>query len=229
MSCKIIIDYPHPKDEAIQKLKNAIELYNGEFDGNTLEGHFKVGTPIGFFEAKYSIQGDEIEIDIVKKPFLISCEKIEKEIKKYLENNLIEFDTPLPFDQFIKEYKHNDTPEKKYNKEIRLLQEEYNKEVRKIMSKQLTTLSFFDLKDANIDTKVKRAILNVKGNYSSDPSELPNSMNLKANLLYNSNEYIMLAIKLNELIPDKTKRITMAEMSNCKTVSDCIILVTKKL
>ncbi len=229
MSCKITIDYPHPKEEAVQKLKEAVENKGGTFEGNTSKGNFKVGTPLGAFEVEYVIKGDSITIDVLKKPLLISCKRIEEEIQKYLENNPIDFKIQPEYDRFIQEYKHDATEERLYDKQIKSMQEDSYKKVRKAMSKHLIALSQFDLKDGDTALRVKKIILNVKGNYSTNPDELPTGLSLKDNLLYNSNEYIMLAIKLNELIPDGKPKITMTEMRKCKTVSDCITLVTSKI
>ncbi|MGH2666514.1 hypothetical protein [Flavobacterium sp.] len=229
MSCKIEINYPQPKDEAVQKLKDAVMGNGGTFEGNVSKGHFKVPTPIGSFEIEYTIDGDLITIIVLKKPFVISCERIEKEIYKYLEDNSISINTQDNYLNAIKQFKYENSNEKKYNKEVKLLQEENHKEVRKLMSKYLTTLSHFDTAEGDISFKVKRVILNVKGNYSTDPNQLMELLNLKKNLLYNANDYIMLAIKLNEFIVSPDSKITMAEMNKCKTVGDCIALVNKKI
>lgn len=87
MSCKITIIYPHPKEEAVEKLKTAVLNNGGRFSGDTTEGHLSVDTPLGFFEARYFIKDDTIDIDVLRKPFIISCKRIEEEIKKYLEND----------------------------------------------------------------------------------------------------------------------------------------------
>lgn len=87
MSCIIKIMYPHPKEAAVQKLKDAVLNQGGSFEGDTRKGHFQVDTPIGFFEAVYEINGDEIILEVLKKPFFISSARIEREIRAYLENH----------------------------------------------------------------------------------------------------------------------------------------------
>jgi hypothetical protein len=81
----------------------------------------------------------------------------------------------------------------------------------------------------NIDTKVKRLILNVKGNYTTNPDDLFNELELKSNLLYNSTDFIFLARKLNQLIVVNDKKINNSEMNKCKTVGDCVTLVKSKI
>lgn len=227
MSCKIEINYPQPKEEAVQKLKDAILANNGTFNGNTTMGHFKVPTGIGLFEVQYTINGDLIKIDVLKKPLVISCEKIEKEIRQYLEGKSFSV-TDNNYLDLIREYKYQDTDEKKYGTEIKSLQMEDKKDTRKLMAKYLKALSHLDAAVGDLPFMVKKAILNVRGNYTTDPDGLPEQLNLKVNLGYNSNDYIMLAFKLNEIIANPAASITMAEMNKCKTVGDCIALTNKK-
>ncbi len=87
MSCKFNINYPHPKEEAIRRLREGVEDNGGTFEGDTTNGHFRVGTPIGSFEVEYTIENDTITIDVLKKPLLVSCKRIKKEIEKYIEEN----------------------------------------------------------------------------------------------------------------------------------------------
>lgn len=88
--------------------------------------------------------------------------------------------------------------------------------------------SAFELSD-DVSLQVKRAILNVKGNNSTDPSTLSDGLELVANLHYQSNNFIALAVKLNELITDNSKKITVTEMKKCTTVGDCVTLLKIKL
>jgi hypothetical protein len=88
MSCKFTIHYPQHKEELVAKLQDAILTTGGQFEGDTSEGRFHGNTPIGSFEGNYVITGDDIEVDVIKKPFLISCSRIESEIKKYLGQEL---------------------------------------------------------------------------------------------------------------------------------------------
>lgn len=88
--------------------------------------------------------------------------------------------------------------------------------------------SAFELGE-DLSLQVKRAILNVKGNNSTDPSTLLNELELEANLLYNSNDFILLAVKLNKFIAENSKKITVSEMKKCTTVGDCITLLNGKI
>lgn len=85
--CNFPIEYPRPKDEMVVQLKAAIESQtNGIFQGDTSSGSFSF-TAKGFdLAGSYSIRGDIIDVNISKKPWLLSCGKIESEIRKYLDN-----------------------------------------------------------------------------------------------------------------------------------------------
>jgi hypothetical protein len=103
-----------------------------------------------------------------------------------------------------------------------------SKGLRELLLESNSISPAFELSD-DVSLQVKRAILNVKGNNSTDPSTLLDGLELAANLLYSGNDFIVLAIKLNKLISDNSKKITVAEMRKCKTVGDCVTLVNCKL
>lgn len=81
----------------------------------------------------------------------------------------------------------------------------------------------------DISLQVKKAILNVKGNNSQDPSTLLNTLKLVTNLFFNSNDFILLAVKLNKFITNNSKKVTVSEIKKCETVGDCITLLNSKL
>jgi len=88
MSCRFTVSYPSPKEVLIDNLRDAILQVNGTFEGDLNEGVFRGSTPLGGFSGRYAINGDDIDISIDDKPFLIGCSRIEKEIRQYLEKNL---------------------------------------------------------------------------------------------------------------------------------------------
>jgi len=49
--------------------------------GDETQGNFQVKTPLGSVGGKYAITGQEIMMHITKKPLLISCKRIEKELR----------------------------------------------------------------------------------------------------------------------------------------------------
>lgn len=69
----------------LEQLKAAIETQtDGIVQGDTTLGEFSF-VATGFqIAGNYSIIGDLIEVQISKKPWLLSCGKIESEIRKYM-------------------------------------------------------------------------------------------------------------------------------------------------
>ncbi|MBF6608024.1 MAG: hypothetical protein ITG00_04720 [Flavobacterium sp.] len=84
MSCQFTIHYPQPKELLVAQLEDAMRKTNGEFNGDALGGVFSGNTPVGGFSGSYSIDGDMIFVTIDKKPWLVSCGRIEDEINNYL-------------------------------------------------------------------------------------------------------------------------------------------------
>lgn len=84
--CNFTIEYPKPKDEMIRQLQIAIESQtDGFFQGDTTTGMFSF-TAKGFeLAGNYHIEGDLVELNVTKKPWLLSCKRIESEIRSYLE------------------------------------------------------------------------------------------------------------------------------------------------
>jgi hypothetical protein len=81
------------------------------------------------------------------------------------------------------------------------------------------------------DIRTKRIILHIAGDFDSEPAELLNWVNIETNLLFSFNEYSLLLKRLNHLVKeyDKSARISAKEVQACKTVSDCLDLVTSKI
>lgn len=83
--CNFSISYPRPKEQLVAQLKSAIlSQSKAHFEGDNTTGAFAF-TAMGFgIAGNYVIEGDIIEVNITDKPFLVSCSKIESEIRKYL-------------------------------------------------------------------------------------------------------------------------------------------------
>jgi len=80
-------------------------------------------------------------------------------------------------------------------------------------------------------TRVKRIILEIAGDFNTDPSSLQNSLDLAKNLMYGDDEYSLLQIRLNKLVKEykKTASVSEDEAANCSTVGDCVSLVDGKI
>ena len=61
-----------------------IERAGGAFDGDSTQGGFHAKTAVGSIHGSYQVAGQEISLAIIKKPFLLSCKRIEKELSSVL-------------------------------------------------------------------------------------------------------------------------------------------------
>lgn len=78
------LNYPGDKSQLLNKIKSTIGD-KGQFAGDESRGVFEGGTPLGKFAGSYTINGDEISINIDKKPFLVSDNRIKEEFEKALK------------------------------------------------------------------------------------------------------------------------------------------------
>lgn len=84
-------DYQFPfestSEELYSKMKALVEQKGGSIQGDSVQGTISFSVPVlGDISGTYSIANQEIYIEILEKPFLVSCKKIESEIRKALFN-----------------------------------------------------------------------------------------------------------------------------------------------
>lgn len=84
MDNQFTVKYPGDKTELLNKIKSAVGS-KGNLNGNEQQGSFEGSTPVGSFEGSYKIDGDDINITIEKKPFLVSHSRIKDEFEKALK------------------------------------------------------------------------------------------------------------------------------------------------
>lgn len=87
MSNKIIVNYEKSIEKLLEKLHLMMANQEGELKGNKTSGDFFIKSVVGVFKGSYSVKQSIINIEIEKKPFLISKKLIEIEVKKFLDNN----------------------------------------------------------------------------------------------------------------------------------------------
>ncbi len=76
--CNFKITFKGSATDFINTVSNKIEAVPGYFKGDEMGGEFSVPTPIGSITGSYTIDGQYTQIHISKKPFLVSCQQIEK-------------------------------------------------------------------------------------------------------------------------------------------------------
>lgn len=78
--CQFNIAFHANAESLIRRARQEIERTGGVFTGDTTQGTFKAKTPIGSIAGAYTITGQVITLSITKKPLLLSCRRIEKEL-----------------------------------------------------------------------------------------------------------------------------------------------------
>ena len=71
--------------DIVDKVKSKIENEGGSFAGDENQGNFNLPTPVGAIEGNYSVNDNELKIDITKKPMMLPCSMIESELEKRLK------------------------------------------------------------------------------------------------------------------------------------------------
>lgn len=83
--CNISIDFNGNPDELIRSAEQAISGAGGSFSGSNAEGNFAINSPLGKVSGTYTVLGQSFNISITDKPFLVSCSKIEEELRKQIK------------------------------------------------------------------------------------------------------------------------------------------------
>jgi hypothetical protein len=87
-TCKFEKQIPEPIPDLILKAESLINAAHGSFIGDENSGSFIIPTPLGEISGIYkvNVNAKNATIEILEKPFLISCNIIENEIDKYFGN-----------------------------------------------------------------------------------------------------------------------------------------------
>lgn len=82
--CQFNLPFSGAADSLMQRAKQEIEGTGGSFTGDSSQGNFHAKTPIGSIYGSYQIVGQQISLAITKKPFLLSCNRIQKELSEVM-------------------------------------------------------------------------------------------------------------------------------------------------
>ena len=82
--CNFIIPFSGSPNDILSKAQTAIQNQDGIFDGDDTSGNFKVSVMGSTIKGSYSVMGQDLDIVIESKPFLIPCSTIES----FLRNKL---------------------------------------------------------------------------------------------------------------------------------------------
>ena len=83
-ACNFNFPFTGDADAVLNKAKNAVQGQGGTFNGDQQTGMFKLTVFGSTIAGSYSVIGQNMEIVIDEKPFLISCGTIEGFLKSQL-------------------------------------------------------------------------------------------------------------------------------------------------
>ena len=78
--CQFTLSFSADANSLVNRASGEIARSGGVFQGDSSQGNFRAKTPIGSIEGAYVIEGQNISLTITKKPLLLSCKRIEKEL-----------------------------------------------------------------------------------------------------------------------------------------------------
>jgi hypothetical protein len=87
MACNFTQTFTGSADAFISVLKTQVETNSGTFTGDTSSGSFTVPVLGADVEGTYTINGQDLDVIINKKPFFASCGAIQKFIASHIPIN----------------------------------------------------------------------------------------------------------------------------------------------
>ena len=84
MSCNFSITFSGSPASIVNKAKTAVTSQGGNFQGDEGSGQFKLSVFGATIGGSYTITGQELQVIIDDKPFLVPCSTIEGYLKKEL-------------------------------------------------------------------------------------------------------------------------------------------------
>ena len=82
--CQFNIPFTGSPDSLVQRARKEIQAAGGSFSGDESQGGFQAKTPLGSIQGTYRVLDQQIALAITKKPFLISCSRIQKQLEQVM-------------------------------------------------------------------------------------------------------------------------------------------------
>ncbi len=76
-ACNFTIAFTKPVAEILEKAKQTVESQSGTFNGDEKEGRFDITVFGNTVVGTYTIDCNNLNIDIIEKPFMVPCSMIE--------------------------------------------------------------------------------------------------------------------------------------------------------
>jgi len=84
MACEFSIPFSGTPTEVLRKAQTAVEGQGGTFTGDASGGGFDVTVFGNTIKGSYSVSGQNLQINILSKPFFLPCNTIEGFLKNQL-------------------------------------------------------------------------------------------------------------------------------------------------
>ncbi|MEO7049176.1 MAG: hypothetical protein ABI091_27980 [Ferruginibacter sp.] len=84
MSCNFNIPFSVSAETIVQKARSTVESQGGTFNGDENSGNLNVSIFGNTIVGSYSINGQELNVIISEKPFIVPCSAIESFLTKQL-------------------------------------------------------------------------------------------------------------------------------------------------
>jgi hypothetical protein len=79
--CNFSIPFSGEVETILAKAKAAVKSQNGDFTGDVNAGNFEVSVFANLIKGHYKVVGQNLQLTITNKPFLIPCSTIESFLK----------------------------------------------------------------------------------------------------------------------------------------------------
>lgn len=83
--CSFSLPITGSPEEVLNKARSAVQGQGGSFNGDTTSGNFKVTVFGNTIAGNYTVSGDNMNVEITDKPFLLSCGMIESYLKSQVK------------------------------------------------------------------------------------------------------------------------------------------------
>ena len=83
-TCNFIIPFSGKAEDILQKAKSFVESQSGNFNGDIHAGNFDLSVFGNTIVGSYTTDGNELNLVISDKPFMVPCSLIESMLKQKL-------------------------------------------------------------------------------------------------------------------------------------------------
>lgn len=84
MACDFSLSFTGNPEDVLAKARRAVESQGGNFSGDTNRGDFNVSVFGNKIVGAYTVSGQNLQINITDKPFMVPCSAIESFLKNQL-------------------------------------------------------------------------------------------------------------------------------------------------